>query len=186
MSFVSRSAWAGNTAAKAPAHALTRRTSKPLGVMVHHTAAAAPADVPAYLRWLYDWNTRPVAAGGRGYSDIEYHAAVDQAGNVYELRDADTIGAHCKGTGLSSDGLSGNVTHLGVAMLLDATKTAPSVAMVKALDLYAYFARLYIGRDPSINYHGQAAATACCGSLAINGLRGRYAYNVPRGPRYWP
>ncbi|MBI9114779.1 peptidoglycan recognition protein family protein [Sanguibacter suaedae] len=75
-----------------------------LAAVVHHTASSnsyTAAQVPGLLRGIYEYHTRPEAAGGRGWCDVGYNFFVDKFGTIYEGRaggiDQPVIGVHVGG-----------------------------------------------------------------------------------------
>lgn len=51
------------------------------------------------------YHTRPVAQGGRGWSDIGYHWVIERDGSLHAGRDEAIVGAHCEGDNFDSIGI---------------------------------------------------------------------------------
>lgn len=82
-------------------------------LVVHHSAGASTsADWPATVRAIWDFHTRPVSQGGRGWGDMGYNYLIDPNGVIYEGRAGgdNAIGAHfsCRNGGTMGACLLGN------------------------------------------------------------------------------
>lgn len=98
LEIIPRAAWGA-----APARTVTR-TSWPAGgtLWVHHSAGPAPAGTMQAevreLRGIQSFHQRPVAQGGRAWSDIGYGYLIGpHSGRVYEGRGRGVVAAHCPG-----------------------------------------------------------------------------------------
>lgn len=86
--FLPRSAWTDDPY---PSGATMLVESEVEGVALHWpgsggSISADKAAVIGLLRGELAFHTRPVSQGGRGWSDIAYNVAADQAGRVWDLR----------------------------------------------------------------------------------------------------
>ncbi|MGW3459249.1 N-acetylmuramoyl-L-alanine amidase [Streptomyces olivaceoviridis] len=157
---------------------------------VHHTVTANDdPDPAATVRAIY-----ALHATSNGWGDIGYHFLIDARGHIYEGRwsGRDGVPAHDARsrvvTGFHTVGFnSGNI---GIALLGDFTKAAPSRPMHRSLTrLLASLARLH-GLDPqaavtyrnpldgrskrgmTVSGHRDWTSTECPGGLAHASLRG--------------
>ena len=150
-------------------------------VVVHHTAGGndyRPADVPKKIRADYAYHVK-----ARGWSDLGYNLVVDKFGGIWEGRHGGlgraTIGTHTAGF---------NTGTLGVSMIGDMTKEAPTAAAVRAFQRVAAYAggtwrfdprgtvTLTSGGSPKfakgakvtlgrVHSHRDTGKTACAGQL---------------------
>ncbi|MCW2681914.1 MAG: repeat protein [Frankiales bacterium] len=102
-------------------------------VVVHHTAGGndyTQAEVPKKIRADYAYHVK-----ARGWSDLGYNIVVDKFGGIWEGRAGGlgraTIGSHAAGF---------NTGTLGVSLLGDTTKAAPTAATVRAMARVAAYA----------------------------------------------
>jgi hypothetical protein len=110
-------------------------------VVVHHTAGGndyRPEDVPKKIRADYAYHVK-----ARGWSDLGYNLVVDRFGGIWEGRAGGfgraTIGAHAAGF---------NTGTLGVSLLGDMTKAAPTEHTVDAMAKVAAYAGATWQFDP--------------------------------------
>jgi hypothetical protein len=103
----------------------------------------------------------------RGWADIGYNIAIDQAGRVWMLRSTtfavNRVGAHCA----SASNPRANHKYVGVLLILGANE-APSVAMIEAFG--DWYHRVFLGRWPGrtdARGHGKVpgASTSCQGPI---------------------
>lgn len=134
----------------------------PEGIVIHHTAGAAPLaikKVEAEIRMHQDFHMRPENRGGRGWNDIGYHLFIDRAGRIWEGRPLDAIGAH------THDHNTGNI---GIAFMGNYEYMKPNL-----LQKRAYKRAVQIIRDHGYNIHtvndhvGLTKDTACPGKNLI-------------------
>lgn len=111
-------------------------------VVVHHTAGGndyAPQDVPRKIRADYAYHVQ-----ARGWSDLGYNLVVDKYGGIWEGRAGGigraVIGAHAAGF---------NTGTLGVSLLGDMAKTAPTKETVTAMARVAAYAGATWRFDPT-------------------------------------
>jgi hypothetical protein len=162
--YMARSAW--TTAARGGSQ-LTG--SKLVGIAVHWPGTTSNAygvesasKVAARLRgwWDYHVNTR-------GWSDIGYNMAIDQAGRVWDLRGLSRVGAHCA----SDANPDANHEWIGVLFVLG-DEERPTAEMIRAFQDFRW--DVFLPRWPnrgSLTGHGRApgvpgAQTSCCGPYA--------------------
>jgi hypothetical protein len=170
-------------------------------VVVHHTAGGndyTQADVPKKIRADYAYHVK-----ARGWSDLGYNVVVDKFGGIWEGRagglDRAVIGSHAAGF---------NTGTLGVSLLGDMTKAAPTAATVAAMSRVAAFAgatwqfdptttvRLTSGGSPRyargttvtlgrVHGHKDTGRTACPGALydRLGEIRTTAARMLGPGPR---
>lgn len=135
-----------------------------VGVAVHWPGSSTPeygveskAAVASRLRGWRDYHVN-----GRGWSDIGYNVAIDQAGRVWDLRGIGRVGAHCA----SSSNPDANHEWMGVLLILGA-REQPTQAMLTAFRHFrtTVFLTRWSGRT-QIRGHGQVpgAQTSCPGS----------------------
>lgn len=123
------------------------RTGKPSyaktvrAVVVHHTAGSndyTRADVPRRIRADYAYHVK-----ARGWSDLGYNLVVDRFGRIWEGRAGGlgkaTVGTHAAGF---------NTGTLGVSLLGDLSKAAPTPETVRAVTLVAAYAAATWQFDP--------------------------------------
>jgi hypothetical protein len=110
-------------------------------VVVHHTAGGndyRPEDVPSKIRADYAYHVTV-----RGWSDLGYNLVVDRFGGIWEGRAGGfgraTIGAHAAGF---------NTGTLGVSLLGDMTRAAPTEHTVDAMAKVAAYAGASWQFDP--------------------------------------
>ncbi|MGW4088105.1 peptidoglycan recognition protein family protein [Streptomyces sp. NPDC004822] len=159
-------------------------------LIVHHTVTSNDdPDPAATVRAIY-----ALHATGNGWGDIGYHFLIDKQGRIYEGRwsGKDSLPAHDERkrvvTGFHTAGFnSGNI---GVSLLGDFTKGAPSPAMRRSLtELLASLSHLH-GLDPreaityrnpldgrsrralTVSGHQDWTPTRCPGDLTYAELRG--------------
>lgn len=134
-----------------------RFVSWPDGVdlWVHHTAGSAPqsvADAKAELRRIQRQHMFTDQLADGGASDIAYHWAADEAGNVYECRGLEVWGAHSPG-----------VNHQPAIVLLGTyTDREPTDAQHRAV--YALRKHIEAG---NLRGHRENTATSCPGDAAM-------------------
>lgn len=167
--FLSRSAWTSTSAGGA-----TLTGSELVGVAVHWpgTSAATIGDPgqAAIASRLRSYRTYHV--GTRGWSDIGYNLAIDQAGRVWQCRTTQWRGNRVGAHAASAGNPRANHKYVGVLLLLGASES-PSHAMIQAFrDWYHNrFLTGWPGRT-DVRGHGQVpgAQTACPGSRARNAI----------------
>jgi N-acetylmuramoyl-L-alanine amidase len=159
--FMPRSAWT-----TAPRGGAQLTGAKLVGLACHWPGTTTDAygvesesRVAARLRgwWDYHVNTR-------GWTDIGYNFAVDQAGRVWDLRGLVRVGAHCA----SASNPDANHEWVGVLFILG-DREEPTAAMVRAFQDFRYL--VFLPRWPgrtSLTGHGRApgvpgAQTSCPG-----------------------
>ncbi|MBV8950285.1 MAG: N-acetylmuramoyl-L-alanine amidase, partial [Actinobacteria bacterium] len=115
--------------------------------VIHHTATSnnySPADSPAIVRSIYAYSVLSL-----GYCDMMYNFLVDKYGQIFEGRyggaDKPVMGAHAIGF---------NTDSVGVAAIGDYSSTAPSAAMVDAIERFLAWKFAASGVDPRapVNY----------------------------------
>jgi hypothetical protein len=168
---VSRRGWGADPALKDPCDA-PRRAPTVQMAFVHHTAGSndyTRAESPAIVRSIYAYHTQ-----GNGWCDIGYNFLVDRFGTVYEGR-AGGVNTPVRGAHTGDY----NVKTVGVSLMGNFEKTAPSRAMKRGLTrllawkLSSYYrypqtkTRIAGHRFEKISGHRDAMSTAC---------PGRYAY----------
>lgn len=111
-------------------------------VVVHHTAGGndySPQDVPRKIRADYAYHVQ-----ARGWSDLGYNLVVDKYGGIWEGRAGGigraVIGSHAAGF---------NTGTLGVSLLGDMTKAAPTKETVRAMARVAAYAGATWRFDPT-------------------------------------
>ena len=183
------------------------RTDKPSyatsvkAVVVHHTAGSndyTQADVPRRIRADYAYHVQ-----GRGWSDLGYNLVVDRFGGIWEGRAGGlgraTIGSHAAGF---------NTGTLGVSLLGDMSKAAPTAETMQALSRVAAYAAATWQFDPTgtvtltsggspryrsgtkvtlgrVHGHKDTGKTSCPGSLhdRLDQIRTTAARMLGPGPR---
>lgn len=163
--YLGRGAWTTTVA-----RGSTLTGTKLRGVAVHwpgttqdEIGPSTQAAIASRLRSYRDYHVNT-----RGWSDIGYNLAIDQAGRVWMLRSTtwggNRVGAHCA----SPSNPDANHEYVGVLLILG-DQEAPSPAMVDAFQhWYAnHFRRTWPGRS-DVRGHGQVAgaSTSCPGVLA--------------------
>lgn len=162
VTYVGRSAW---TSTKPGGASLTG--SKLLGLAVHWPGSTTdrfgvetPAEVASRLRGWRAFHVRD-----RGWSDIGYNVAIDQAGRVWELRGIGRVGAH------SASDANSDANHEWVGVLLVlGEREQPTTAMIQAFRHFrtTRFLRRWPGRN-AVRGHTQVpgAQTSCPGPAAL-------------------
>jgi hypothetical protein len=130
------------------------------------------AAIRSRLQHYYRFHTQD-----RGWRDIGYNIAIDQAGRVWMLRSTtwrgSLVGAHCA----SEANKDANEEYVGVLLLLG-DREPPSAAMIYAF--VDWYRRMFLPGWPNrtdVRMHGQVAgaSTACAGpyvKAALPQLRG--------------
>lgn len=72
--------------------ALKKSTRRIDAIFLHCTATPEGKDYS--VDTIRSWHTKPVSAGGRGWSDIGYHYVIYRDGSIHLGRDVNKIGAH--------------------------------------------------------------------------------------------
>jgi hypothetical protein len=154
-------------------------------VTVHHTVTANDdPDPAATIRALYHHH-----AVGLRWGDIGYHFLVDQAGRLYEGRwsGADGIPGHRADGQVATAGhvLNHNSGNIGVALLGDFTRGAPTGAAKRTLTrTLAALARFH-GLDPLRTVHYVNPANHAAKDVAaVSGHRDWLATACPGGALY--
>lgn len=162
--FIPRAAWT------ATAPSSNGRWRDVLGVAVHYPADGnvtnadlTQSQVAAKLRGYRNYHVNT-----RGWGDIGYNFAVDQAGRVWELRGMDNVGAHCA----SRSNPDANTRYVGVLFVVGNAEQPTAAAVEAFKDLRTRI----LARFPAavqVVGHGQVpgAQTACPGQhlLALAG-----------------
>lgn len=177
--FLERSAWTSSLRGGA---VLTG--SKLVGLAVHWPGSTTPAygveSQDTVARRLRGW--RDYHVGTRGWSDIGYNIAIDQAGRVWDLRGITRVGAHAA----SSSNRDANHEYVGVLLILGATED-PTSAMVQAFRAFRsdVFLKRWPGRT-AIRGHGDVpgASTACPGPAARAAISSGALIESPE-PKEW-
>ncbi len=147
-------------------------------IVVHHTDTAnVDPDPAATVRAIYQWHTQ-----GNGWNDIGYNFLIDQQGRIYEGRKARDYSAGETPTGESTSRLgvigahamNSNTGSVGISMLGNFTKQAPTAATQNALvSLMAWKADRH-NIDPMgagrIVGHRDVYPTSCPGNVAYSML----------------
>lgn len=166
--YVSRSTWTSEPRGGA------QLTGTKLGGIACHWPGSTTDDygvesvsrVASRLRGWWDFHVNT-----RGWSDIGYNFAIDQAGRVWDLRGLTRVGAHCA----SASNPDANHEWLGVLFILG-DQEEPSAAMIQA---FQDFRRdVFLPRWPGrlkLTGHGRApgvpgAQTACPGPFVADRL----------------
>ncbi|MDD2774054.1 MAG: peptidoglycan recognition family protein [Elusimicrobiales bacterium] len=141
ITLVTRAQWNAN----APTSAYSPQT--PNMITVHHTAAHFAMTKEEGLReikFLQDFHQKT-----KGWADIAYHFIIDGAGNVYQGRPVNVMGAHVKGRNTDNAGISlmGNFMETGPtdAQLAALKKTIQGVAKVYNVKTSKFYAHREIG-----------------------------------------
>lgn len=160
-----RADWQARTANGGPG---TLDPARVVGVALHWPAMAKPLDTAtAVCAALRSWQAFHM--DDRGWSDIAYQLAFDQAGNRYELRGLRTQ------SGANGD-TEPNETH-GAFLLVLAPGEEPSDAMVAAVRAAVADHRRLFPRSTRIVGHSdiRPEPTACPGPAALAAIRaGRF------------
>ena len=82
-------------------------------IVIH--CSATPEGKHFTVEDIRRWHTKPVSAGGRGWSDIGYHYVIYLDGSVHQGRPESKIGAHVAGHNADSIGICyiGGITSVG-------------------------------------------------------------------------
>jgi hypothetical protein len=132
------------------------------------------------LQHYYRFHTRD-----RGWRDIGYNIAIDQAGRVWMLRSTqwrgNLVGAHCA----SDANKDANEEYVGVLFLLG-DREPPSAAMIYAF--VDWYRRIFLPGWPNrtdVRMHGQVdgASTACAGPYVKAALPQLRAQSAPQPPQ---
>jgi hypothetical protein len=165
--YLSRSAWTSTSAGGS-----TLSGSKLRGVAVHWPGTTqdvigdpGQASIASRIRSYRNFHVNT-----RGWADIGYNFAIDQAGRVWMLRSTswagNRVGAHCA----SKPNPDANHEYVGVLLILGDRET-PSAAMLAAFrDWYRNrFLPIWRGRT-DVRGHGKVpgASTSCPGTRALN------------------
>lgn len=146
-----------DTGLRAPTHAPGRLVAAEVdGIALHWPATPNPiASVGAAKAALRGWQDYHM--DGHGWSDIAYQEAVDQAGNVYQLR-----GLRDRSAANGDEDLN---SRYGALLLLVAFGETPSPAMVKKVRERIARHRTIFPGSRRIVGHGQIrpGGTACPG-----------------------
>ncbi len=156
---------------------------------VHHTVTPNDdADPASTVRAIYAYHVR-----SNGWSDIGYNFVIDSSGRVYEGRWARSYAAGERPTGEATNGhgvvgahaAGNNEGTVGVALLGDFTRRAPSPAALDALTQLAAWEADRHGIDPlgtttwsggrrlpTIAGHRDVGATSCPGDQLYSRLPG--------------
>lgn len=94
---------------------------------------------------------------GNGWAGIGYNLLVDQAGNIYEGRGWNLVGAHCPNFNRNS---------IGVQVAIGGSQEPTQAAKAAIIALYAEASRL-AGKNLAKSYHGEHFSTSCAGSNLI-------------------
>jgi len=178
--YLPRSAWTSTAAA-----GVTLTGDRLLGVAVHWPGTTSDtigdpgqAGIAERLRHYRDYHVNT-----RGWSDIGYNLAIDQAGRVWMLRTTswrgNRVGAHCA----SASNPDANREYVGVLLLLG-DREPPTPAMIGAFVHWRrnHFLTGWPGRG-DLRGHGDVAGaqTACPGPYARAALP-QLADKVPAPP----
>ena len=172
-----RGDWAGDT----PRYAPKQQLARPDGwrsiryFIVHHSGQSFEHDTDTVqvLRSAYDQYVT-----GRRYSDLGYNAAVDDDGQVWEIREGGIQGGHTvadPGRPLTNLALSGSPNRYGYAVMYVRDRPPTGLALLALQKLYARVQALS-GR-PSVSpvapsVHSDWSATACPGDDLRNWVHG--------------
>lgn len=171
MTHFSRSAWGARAARRGPGPLLASRVE---GLAFHWPAMSHPlksvSDVKAALRGWQDFHM-----DDKRWSDIAYQRAIDQAGNVYDLRGLRT-----------QSGANGDEDvnqRFGAVLLILAPGETPSAAMLKAIrGTVTEFRKLFPKAKHLVTHNDiRPEPTACPGPIASTMLHtGKFEPNVVR------
>lgn len=164
--YKSRKAWTSTRAAGA-----ALASGPILGVSVHWPGTTTRAygvesesTIANRLRSWRDWHIR-----GRGWSDIGYNIAIDQAGRVWMLRSTSWAGNRSGAHSASGSNPGANRQYVGVLLILGANEQ-PSAAMIEAFRhwRHTHFLPGHGGGKTDLRGHGQVrgAQTSCPGGRA--------------------
>ena len=139
----------------------TRSETK--AIIVHHSQGPSHQTVAA----IRDFHTRPVSAGGRGWSDIAYHWLI-RKGVAIPGRHQDAVGSHAPGW---------NRTSVAVCLIGDYSVHAPPdpqwsalVVLVRRL-LREYPGARVLGHREAMAEVGRPHHTTCPGAVDMVRLR---------------
>jgi hypothetical protein len=155
MQVVPRAKWAATPAIPARLTASSGSWSR---ITVHHSAEYAgllrQGGIVESARAIQGIQRYHVET--KGYGDIAYHFLVDPTGNVFEGRSLSWQGAHAGGTN--------NVKNIGICLLGDFDREAPTATSLAALERLVAGLRTRYGIASSGVYgHGELRTTECPG-----------------------
>ena len=182
-----RRQWGANEALRNGTPAYERVIEK---IVVHHTGTPnGLADWAAQVRQIYEFET------SHGYQDIAYHFLIDPKGMIYEGRWARDITAGHTPDGTDGHGnfivgghaLDHNQRTLGIALIGDYTRVAPTPAMLSSTVTLLAWLCASTGVDPlgvstyrsaagareplpDICPHGSTTITFCPGTNVLKAL----------------
>lgn len=167
---ISRARWGADEVPPSPGCARPDYGTRLDRFVIHHTAgtnAYSAADSPAILRGIQRYHVQ-----GRGWCDIGYNMLVDKFGQVFEGRRGGleelVVGVHASGH---------NTNTVGLSVLGDYTKAAPSAASIDALVRVVGWKSYLHGIDPASSAlkdgvmmrrvigHREVASTSCPGAI---------------------
>jgi hypothetical protein len=128
-------------------------------LIIHHSAG----DPDQPVEEIRAFHTRPVSEGGRGWSDVAYHALIDGDGVMHVGRPLWIAGAHDEGE---------NADSIGLCILGDNTKPGlgwrpaqirAGIAYIKAVQILFPEIRVLGHRDEGPGGPGTTDPTACPG-----------------------
>lgn len=169
-----RSAWT-----KTKSNAVPAKADQMTGVALHYPGAGSAIgveSVQATAARLEGY--RRMHVNGKGWKDIAYNVAVDQAGRVWTLRGVSRQSG-ANGTGAA------NRAYGSVLMLVGNTE-APSQEMIAAT-LYAV--RLWDVRYKGVKFirpHGYFVSTACPGTAIRRLLNDGHTFYMRTARERWP
>lgn len=155
MTYQNRSKWGARPATSGPGKLEPRKV---IGIALHWPAMSKPlTGVEAVANALRDWQAYHMDT--KGWSDIAYQEAIDQAGNVYGLRGLRTQ------PGANGDRPTNE--RYGALLLVLAPGEQPTDAMVKAVRRRIRRHRDLFPRSTGIVGHGEIRPepTACPGQI---------------------
>lgn len=107
-------------------------------VVIHHTGVDTP------FRGMSSWETIDKFHRLKGWRTIGYHFGISPEGNLYALRPAKEVGAHCKGH---------NAHSVGVVLWGDGSKANPAQ--------YITLAKLLVALGKEWFFHSELRRTKC-------------------------
>lgn len=139
-----------------------------LGMVAHYPAAGADigeatqAEVAAMLR---GW--RSYHMNVRGWGDIGYNMAIDQAGRIWHLRGLDNVGAHCASAGWPT----ANTRYVGVLFVIGDNESL-SEAAIDAWHALRAVVLAKFTKGSAVTMHGlvPGAQTRCAGPYVKGAL----------------
>lgn len=163
--FKARNAW--TTATRGGAFITPSRI---LGIVYHWPGTSmdafgveSEADVASHIRGWWTYHVKV-----RGWVDIGYNFAIDQAGRVWDLRGSGRVGAHCA----SASNPDANWEWIGVLLILG-DEEKPSPAMLQACRDFRnqVFLKKFPGKT-RVTGHNRVpgASTTCCGPYAFSAI----------------